>query len=253
MSKIIFITGATSGIGKAAARKFAASGYDLIITGRRKERLEELQKEITSHYNTAVICLCYDIRNHQAGIDAINSLPDEWKNIHILLNNAGLAAGRDYFDEASFEDWETMIDTNIKGLLYTTRAIIPFMIKEGKGHIINIGSTAGKEAYEKGNVYCATKFAVNALSQSMRIDLLKHGIKSTVINPGAVLTEFSMVRLKGNQELADKVYEGYQPLSPEDVAETIYFVASQPPHVCLNEIVMTSTAQANSFYLHKKA
>jgi NADP-dependent 3-hydroxy acid dehydrogenase YdfG len=195
--------------------------------------------------------LCYDVRDKEAGNIAIHSLPPEWQSIDVLLNNAGLAAGRDFFDEASMEDWETMIDTNIKGLLYTTRALLPMLKKAANPHIINIGSTAGKEAYEKGNVYCATKFAVNALSQSMRIELLKHKIKSTVINPGAVLTEFSMVRLKGDQALADKVYEGYKPLSPEDVAETIYFVAAQPAHVCLNEIVMTSTAQANSFYLYK--
>lgn len=255
MKLIAFITGATSGFGMAMAKKFASHGYDLIITGRRSERLSALQKEICSKYNSAVLPLCFDVQKKEEVNQAIGSLSGEWKNTSVLINNAGLAAGRDYFDEASMDDWETMIDTNVKGVLYVTRALLPGLIeraKSGKGaHIINIGSTAGKEVYEKGNTYCASKFAVNALSQSMRIDLLRHGIKVTVINPGAAETEFSMVRFKGDSQQAAKVYEGYQPLSAEDVAEVSYFCTTLPPHVCINDLVLTSTAQANSFYLHK--
>lgn len=256
MSKIILITGATSGFGKAMAFRFASAGYDLIITGRRNDRLELLQKEISTKFNNAVYALCYDVRDREASFTAINSLPEEWRKINVLINNAGLAAGRDYFDEASLDDWDNMIDTNVKGLLYTTKAVLPFMMATtaagaGGGHIINIGSTAGKEVYEKGNTYCATKHAVNALSQSMRIDLLRHQIKVTAIHPGAAETEFSLVRLKGDTSLAAKVYEGYKPLSAEDVAEVAFYCTSLPPHVCINDLVLTSTAQANSYYLNK--
>lgn len=252
MARIVMITGATSGFGKAMAFRFAMAGYDLIITGRRNDRLESLQKEISAKFNNAVYVLCYDVRNREASFAAVNSLPEEWRKISILINNAGLAAGRDYFEEASLDDWDTMIDTNIKGLLYTTKAVLPYMIAAGAGgHIINIGSTAGKEVYEKGNTYCATKHAVNALSQSMRIDLLRHQIKVTAIHPGAAETEFSLVRLKGDTALAAKVYEGYTPLSAEDVAEVAYYCTSLPAHVCINDLVLTSTAQANSYYLYK--
>ncbi len=254
MKKIAFITGATSGFGMAMARKFAANGYDLILTGRRNDRLVALQQEICGKFNSAVLPLCFDVQKKQEVNDAIATLSGEWKNIQVLINNAGLAAGRDYFDEASMDDWETMIDTNVKGVLYVTRALLPLLIeqaKSGGAHIINIGSTAGKEVYEKGNTYCASKFAVNALSQSMRIDLLRHGIKVTVINPGAAETEFSMVRFKGDSAQAAKVYEGYRPLVAEDVAEVTYYCTTLPAHVCINDLVITSTAQANSFYLHK--
>lgn len=252
MAKIIMITGATSGFGKAMAFRFATAGYDLILTGRRNDRLESLQKELSAKFNNAVYILCYDVRDREASFAAVNSLPEEWRKINVLINNAGLAAGRDYFEEASLDDWDTMIDTNIKGLLYTTKAVLPFMIAAGGGgHIINIGSTAGKEVYEKGNTYCATKHAVNALSQSMRIDLLRHQIKVTAIHPGAAETEFSLVRLKGDSALAAKVYEGYTPLSAEDVAEVAFYCTSLPAHVCINDLVLTSTAQANSYYLYK--
>ena len=252
MASIVFITGATSGFGKAMAVKFASQGYDLIITGRRKDRLDKLQQDLCSHYNTAVLPLCFDIQNRKEVTDTINSLSDQWKQVSILINNAGLAAGRDYFEDASLDDWDTMIDTNVKGLLYVTKAIVPFMIEQGKGgHIINIGSTAGKEVYEKGNTYCASKFAVNALSQAMRIDLLRHKIKVTAIHPGAADTEFSLVRFKGDSIQASKVYESYQPLSAEDVAGVVYYCSSLPPHVCINDLVLTCTAQANSFYLYK--
>lgn len=252
MASIVFITGATSGFGKAMAVKFASHGYDLIITGRRRDRLNTLQQELCSHYNTAVLPLCFDIQNRKEVTDTINGLSDQWKQVNILINNAGLAAGRDYFDEASLDDWDAMIDTNVKGLLYVTKAIVSFMIDRGTGgHIINIGSTAGKEVYEKGNTYCASKFAVNALSQAMRIDLLRHKIKVTAIHPGAADTEFSLVRFKGDSVQASKVYEGYQPLSAEDVAGVVYYCSNLPPHVCINDLVLTCTAQANSFYLFK--
>lgn len=251
MSNIILITGATSGFGKATAEIFASHGYELIITGRRKDRLEEIKKNIEQGFKTKVLALEFDVQNKKAVFDAIETLPDEWKNIDVLINNAGLALGRDFFEEADLDDWETMIGTNVNGLLYVSKAVLPLMIKNKKGHIINLGSTAGKEVYEKGNVYCATKFAVDAISQAMRIDLLRHKIKVTSINPGAADTEFSKVRFKGNEQQATKIYEGYTPLSAEDVAGVIYYCASLPPHVCINDLTLTSLAQANSFYLHK--
>lgn len=252
MSSIVFITGATSGFGKAMAIKYASQGYDLIITGRRKERLTELQQELCSRYNTAVLPLCFDVQNRNQVFTSISTLSDQWKKISILINNAGLAAGRDYFEEASVDDWDTMIDTNVKGLLYVTKAVLPLMIEyKISGHIINIGSTAAKEVYEKGNVYCASKFAVDALSQAMRIDLLRHKIKVTAIHPGAAETEFSMIRFKGDASQASKVYEGYQPLRAEDIAEVVYYCTSLPAHVCINDLVITCTAQANSLYLAK--
>ena len=218
MASKVLITGASSGFGKAMAIKYASKGFDIIITGRRKERLAELQKYLSGKYNTAVLPLCFDVQNKNEVFESISSLKDDWRNIDVLINNAGLAAGRDYFDEASIEDWDTMIDTNVKGLLYVTKALLPLFIerfnRDGKSaHIVNIGSTAGKEVYEKGNTYCATKFAVNALSQSMRIDLLRYKIKVTAIHPGAAETEFSLVRFKGDKDQAAKIYEGYQPLS----------------------------------------
>lgn len=251
MSKIALVTGATSGFGKATAEIFASNKYNVIITGRRKERLDELKKELEEKRGVKVYPLCFDVRNREEAFASINSLPQEWKAIDVLVNNAGLAAGRDYFDEASMDDWENMLDTNVKGLLYVSKAVLPFMTERKKGHIINLGSTAAKEVYEKGNVYCATKHAVDAISQSMRIDLLKHKIKVTAIHPGAAETEFSMVRFKGDKTQADKIYEGYQPLSAEDVANVIYYTASLPEHVCINDLVLTCLAQANSFYTHK--
>jgi NADP-dependent 3-hydroxy acid dehydrogenase YdfG len=251
MSNIILITGATSGFGKATAEVFALHGHDLIITGRRKDRLEEIKKNIEQRFQTKVLALEFDVQNKKAVFNTIENLPDEWKNIDVLINNAGLALGRDFFEEADLDDWETMIGTNVNGLLYVSKAVLPFMIKNKKGHIINLGSTAGKEVYEKGNVYCASKFAVDAISQAMRIDLLRHKIKVTSINPGAADTEFSKVRFKGNEPQAAKIYEGYTPLSAEDVAGVIYYCASLPPYVCINDLTLTSLAQANSFYLYK--
>jgi NADP-dependent 3-hydroxy acid dehydrogenase YdfG len=252
MNRKVLITGATSGFGRAMAHVFASHGDDCIITGRRGERLDEIQRELEQKYNVAILTLCFDVRDKAAVDQAIGNLPDDWKDIDILINNAGLAAGRDYFDEASMEDWETMIDTNIKGVLYVTKAVVGGMRAKGRGQIINIGSTAAKEVYEKGNVYCATKSAVDALSQSMRIDLLRHGIKVTAIHPGAAETEFSMVRFKGDEAMAKSVYQGFKPLVGEDIAEVAYYCTTLPEHVCINDLVLTSTAQANSFYFNRK-
>ncbi|MBC7904362.1 MAG: SDR family NAD(P)-dependent oxidoreductase [Gemmatimonadaceae bacterium] len=252
MNRIVLITGATSGFGKATAIKFASEGFNCIITGRREERLKQLSEELSSRYSVDILPLSFDIRDRKAVQTAIESIPAQWQSINILINNAGLAAGRDYFEEASLDDWDNMIDTNVKGLLYISKLILPFLIAGKNGHIINIGSTAGKEVYEKGNVYCASKHAVDAITKSMRIDLLRHGIKVTGIHPGAAETEFSMVRLKGNEEAAKKVYEGYQALRAEDLADIIYYTTTLPAHVCLNDIVVTCTAQANSFYLNRK-
>lgn len=249
---IALITGATSGFGKAIAIKFAANQYNLIITGRRAERLQALKDTLTTTYGIEVMALCFDVRSRSACFKAIEQLPASWKAIDVLVNNAGLALGRDYFDDAVLDDWDTMIDTNVKGLLYISKAVIPHMIERRQGHIINIGSTAGKEVYERGNTYCATKHAVNAISQGMRIDLLRHRIKVTAIHPGAADTEFSNVRFKGDETQARKVYEGYEPLTAEDVAEVVYYTTTLPPHVCINDLVMTCTAQANSMYLYKE-
>ncbi|MDR3712918.1 MAG: SDR family NAD(P)-dependent oxidoreductase [Puia sp.] len=265
MNKIVFITGASSGFGEACARKFAAAGgYHIIITGRRKERLEKLKSELEQAARPAtppppgaepvrVMPLEFDVQDREAVFSAVSNLPEAWKKIELLVNNAGLALGRDFFQDAVLDDWETMIDTNVKGLLYVSKAVLPLLIAQKKGHIINIGSTAGKEVYEKGNVYCATKHAVDAISKAMRIDLLSEGIKVTAIHPGAADTEFSRVRFKGDEQQAEKVYEGYTPLSAEDVAEVVYYCASLPSHVCINDLTLTCTAQANSFYLYKKA
>jgi 3-hydroxy acid dehydrogenase / malonic semialdehyde reductase len=248
MNKIVLITGATSGIGLACAHTFAAAGYDVIGTGRRAERLAALKDTLESTHSVRFLPLAFDVRERQVVFDSIGSLPSDWQAVDILINNAGLALGRDYFEEASMEDWETMIDTNIKGLLYVSRAVLPYMTARGTGHIINLGSTAGKEVYEKGNVYCATKFSVGAISQAMRIDLLRHGIKVTCIHPGAVETEFSLVRFKGDAGTAGQVYSGIQPLTGEDVAGVIYYTTTLPAHVCVNELVLTCTQQANSMY-----
>lgn len=208
--------------------------------------------ELNTEYGVEVFILNFDVRDKHEVSRSVNSLPDNWKNIDILVNNAGLAAGLDLIQEGSIDDWDQMIDTNVKGLLYVTRAIVSLMIKNQKGHILNVGSTAAKYVYEKGNVYCATKFAVDALSQAMRIDLLRDHIKVTAVHPGAAETEFSTVRLKGDQEKAKAVYKGYQPLHAEDIADAVYYCATCPPHVCISEMVITPTAQANPFYIDRK-
>jgi NADP-dependent 3-hydroxy acid dehydrogenase YdfG len=246
MNKIALITGATSGIGKASAIKFAQNGYNLILTGRRKERLENLSKELSEMFNVEVLTLDFDIRDKKVVESNIQSLTESWKKIDVLVNNAGLAAGLNTFQDGSFDDWETMIDTNLKGLLYISKFVSNLMIKNGKGHIINIGSIAGKEVYPNGNVYCATKHAVDAITKAMRIDMVGHGIKVTQIAPGAVETEFSLVRLKGDAEKAANVYKGFEPLHPEDIAETVYYVTTLPPHVNINDLLIMPTAQANA-------
>ena len=249
--KIVFITGATSGIGKACAEMFAANNYNVIITGRREELLKKLAIRLKQKYNSDVLCLNFDVRKLAQVKKSITSLDDKWKEVDILINNAGLAAGLDPINKGSIDDWEDMIDTNVKGLLYVSKYIMPVMIARKSGHIINIGSIAGKETYANGNVYCASKYAVDSLTNGMRIDLLKYGIKVTVVHPGAVETEFSLVRLKGDKQAADNVYKGFKPLTGEDVAEVVYYVSSLPEHVNINEVVVTPTAQANTVHTHK--
>jgi len=251
MKKVVFITGATSGFGEACAYKFAQNNYELILNGRRKDRLENLKKKLEDQFGISCFLLPFDVRDQKAVFDSVNSLPKEWRSIDILINNAGLALGRDLFAEASLTDWNIMVDTNLKGLLYVSKAVVPFMIERKQGHIINLGSIAGKEAYERGNVYCATKAAVDSISKGMRMDLLSYHIKVTAIHPGAAETEFSIIRFKGAEEAAKKVYEGYHPLSAGDVADIIFYTASLPAHVCINDLVVTCTQQANSFLLDK--
>jgi 3-hydroxy acid dehydrogenase / malonic semialdehyde reductase len=243
---IAFITGASAGFGKATAELFAQNGWDVVITGRRKTRLELLERQLKEKYNVDVLALTFDIRNHDEVKKAVDSLPEKWKNIDLLVNNAGLAAGLGPIQEGLLSDWEEMIDTNVKGLLYMTRNIAPLMVANKKGHIVNIGSIAGKEVYANGNVYCGTKHAVDALTKAMRIDLVQHGIKVTQIAPGMAETEFSIVRFKGDDEKAKSVYKGLTPLSAQDIAETIWWVANRPPHVNINDLVIMPTAQANS-------
>lgn len=242
----VFITGATSGIGKQTALEFAKNGYNIIITGRRQERLTELKQFIESNYTVLVLDLCFDVTNEHEVKTAIESLNSEFKNIDILVNNAGLAAGLNSIQDGNINHWEQMINTNIKGLLYVTKYISNKMIANKKGHIINIGSIAGKEVYANGNVYCATKHAVDALNKGMRIDLLPHGIKVSSINPGMVETEFSIVRFDGDEERAKKVYENIVPLKPEDIAETIYWMATRPAHVNINDLIIMPTIQASA-------
>jgi NADP-dependent 3-hydroxy acid dehydrogenase YdfG len=252
MNQIALITGATSGIGKATAIKAAEAGFDVIITGRRADRLTELAQQIKEK-GVDVLPLHFDVRQQTEVQQAIDSLEGKWRNIAVLVNNAGLAVGVNPIQEGVLDDWERMIDTNIKGLLYITRAVSPLMIANQSGHIINLGSIAGKEVYPGGNVYCATKHAVDALSKAMRIDMLKHNIKVTNIAPGIVETEFSLVRYKGNEEAAKNVYQGLTPLTNEDIADVILFAITRPAHVCLNDIVIMPTAQASSREVNRKA
>jgi len=247
MTRTILVTGATSGFGKAIATLFAKNGYNVVITGRRKERLEALQAELIQAH-VVVTALCFDVRDKDAVSRAVKELSERVSHIDILVNNAGLASGLAPIDEGALSDWDVMIDTNVKGLLYVTREVLPLLKKAPAPHIFNIGSTAGKTAYKNGNVYCATKFAVDALSQSMRIDLLPYGIKVTSVNPGMADTEFSVVRFKGDEERARKVYEGFQPLKAEDIADVIFYCAGLPPHVCINDLTLTCLNQANAIF-----
>ena len=246
MKPIVLITGATSGIGEATALLLAKNNYDVIITGRRKEKLLLLKEKITAETNSNVFTLNFDIRSLRENEAAINSLPEEWQNIDVLVNNAGLAAGFSLIQEGVIDDWERMIDTNIKGLLYITRLIAPKMIERGSGHIINISSVAGKETYPLGNVYCATKHAVQSVTKGMRIDLLKHGIKVSSVCPGAVDTEFSLVRFSGDKDRAKQVYKGFTPLNSQDIAETILFIVTRPKHVNIDDVLIMPTDQAFS-------
>ncbi len=252
MNKIALITGVTSGIGKASADIFAENNYNLIVTGRRHERLREIKNELEKQFGIEVFALCFDVRNNDEVIENINSLPEEWRNIDVLINNAGLAVGLNHIQDGVIDDWERMIDTNIKGLLYVTRAVAPFMVARNSGHIVNICSVAGKEVYENGNVYCATKHAVDALSKAMRVDMLKHNIKVTNICPGAVETEFSIVRFKGDTERAAGTYRGMEPLVAKDVAQCIYFAVSLPYRICINDMLIMPTAQADSRTFNRK-
>jgi 3-hydroxy acid dehydrogenase / malonic semialdehyde reductase len=251
MMKTILITGATAGIGKATAFRFAEDKYKLILTGRRADLLKTIATELEKKFNAAVYPLSFDTRKKADVEKSLDNLPGEWKKIDILVNNAGLAAGLDPVNSASTDDWDTMIDTNIKGLLYVSRKIIPWMIGQGSGHIFNIGSIAGKEVYPKGSVYAATKHAVDALTKGMRLDLLPFGIKVTQICPGAVETEFSKVRFKGDAERASLVYKGYEPLQGMDIAEIIHFISTLPARVNVNDIVVMPQAQANVTTFHK--
>ncbi len=251
MNKTILITGATAGFGRAAAKKFAANGDNIIITGRRKERLSLLENELAA-FHVNVLSLNFDVRNRIEVQNAINSLPEEWKKIDVLVNNAGLASGLSHIETGDLDDWDKMIDTNVKGLLYVTRAVSPLMVARKKGHIINLGSIAGKEVYENGNVYCASKFAVDALSQAMRIDLLKHNIKVTNIAPGLAETEFALVRFHGDEEKARAVYRGIDALTADDIADVIFYCTTLPEHVCINELVITPTAQANVMHVVRR-
>lgn len=252
MEKNILITGASSGFGLATARKFAKNGWNIIFCGRREQRIRELEEELKSLSNIKFLGLVLDVRNRNDVESTIARLPRAFSTLDVLINNAGLAAGLDLFDEAELDDWEQMIDTNIKGLLYMSRTCLPLLKQSNAPHIINIGSTAAKNIYERGNVYCASKAAVDALSQSMRIDLLKHQIKVTAIHPGAAETEFSTVRFKGDNNKASAVYKGFTPLKAEDIADIIYYCATLPKHVCINDLVVTPTMQANAHYIHKK-
>jgi 3-hydroxy acid dehydrogenase/malonic semialdehyde reductase len=251
MSKIALITGATSGIGKACAHLFAAQGYQLILLARREALLTEVAKHLEDKYAIEVKRITADVRDQEDLSYRLETLPASWKKVNVLINNAGLSQGLDPIDKGSTQDWDTMIDTNIKGLLYITRIVSPWMVAQKSGHIINIGSIAGLEVYPNGNVYCATKHAVDALNQGMRIDLLPHGVKVTAINPGLVETEFSKVRFKGDEGRAKKVYDGLEPLLANDIAEAIWFAISRPAHVNINDMLIMPAAQATATIIER--
>lgn len=243
---IALITGATAGIGKSTAYKLAENNYNLILTGRRKDRLDTIKQDLQKHFSVKVLSLAFDIRDKNQCHQHLDTIPEEWKQVDILINNAGLAQGLATIDAGLEEDWDTMIDTNIKGLLYVTKIVSNWMIQRKKGHIVNVGSIAGKEVYPNGNVYCATKHAVDALNKAMRMELLPHNIKVSAVHPGLVETEFSLVRFKGNVERAKQTYQGLQPLTPNDIAETIWWMISRPTHVNINEIIIVPSVQANT-------
>ncbi|MCD6347891.1 MAG: SDR family oxidoreductase [Bacteroidales bacterium] len=251
-NKTICITGATAGIGEATARLLAQNGHRLILIGRRADRLEKMKADLIKTNNIDCLTISLDVRDRTSVSKLIGELPSEWADIDILINNAGLAAGLDPVYLASFDDWDQMIDTNVKGLLYMTRLLTPGMVSRGRGHIVNIGSIAGKEVYPNASVYCATKHAVDAINKGMRIDLVPFGIRVTAINPGAVETEFSVVRFKGDREKADKVYKGFTPLTGHDIAEAVLFVIDRPEHVNINDLIIMPTAQASASQIHRE-
>lgn len=246
MKKTVIITGASSGIGQSCAERFAKEQWQLVLTARRYDRLEILKQKLEKEYLVKVLILNQDVRNENSGKELVEFLKKNEIHPYLLINNAGLAVGLNTIQEGVVDDWERMIDTNIKGLLYITRAVAPYMIEQGFGHIINLGSIAGKEVYGNGNVYCATKHAVDALTKAMRIDLLPYGIRVSQIAPGAVETEFSIVRFKGDEQRAQKVYQGLKPLTGEDIADAAWYIANTPAHVCINDLTIMPTAQANS-------
>jgi NADP-dependent 3-hydroxy acid dehydrogenase YdfG len=250
--KTVLITGASAGIGKAAAYAFAKEGCNLIVTGRRENILASLKQQLENEFNIKVLPLIFDVSDFESCNRAVNSLPDEFKKIDILINNAGLAKGMAKLHEVDIEKIEKVIDTNIKGLLYMTRLIVPMMVKNNEGHIINLGSTAGHETYAGGNVYCATKHAVRALTDGLRIDLIDTPLRVSEISPGAVETEFSVVRFDGDTEKAKNVYKGFTPLRPEDIADLIVFAATRPPHVQISELIVMPVSQATGSMIYKK-
>jgi len=252
MSKIALITGATSGIGEACAHIFAQNGYNLILVARREERLEKISHHLEDKYAISIKQIIADVRDKSTVTESFEALPSAWKNVDVLVNNAGLSQGLEPIDKGNTDDWDTMIDTNVKGLLYVTKVVSNWMIPNKTGHIVNIGSIAGLEVYPNGNVYCASKHAVDALTKAMRIDLLQHEIKVTSINPGAVETEFSLVRFKGDEDRAKKVYENFEPLIANDIADAIWYVVSRPKHVNINDMLIMPTAQATGTIINRK-
>lgn len=251
MSKIALITGATSGIGEACAHIFAQNGYNLILVARRADRLEKTAHYLETKYAVAIKQVLADVREKESLSAALEALPEDWKKVNVLINNAGLSRGLEPIHQGNTDDWDAMIDTNVKGLLYVTKIVSNWMIPNKSGHIVNIGSIAGKEVYPNGNVYCASKHAVDALNKAMRIDLLQHGIKVTAINPGSVETEFSIIRFKGDEERAKKVYEGFEPLIAEDIADAIWYVVSRPKHVNINDMLIMPAAQATGTLINR--
>ncbi|WP_316764841.1 SDR family NAD(P)-dependent oxidoreductase [Pedobacter aquatilis] len=251
MSKIALITGATSGIGEASAHIFAQNGYNLVLVARRADRLEKTAHHLEAKYGIAIKQVLADVKEKESLSAALEALPEDWKKVNVLINNAGLSRGLEPINQGDTDDWDAMIDTNVKGLLYVTKIVSNWMIPGKSGHIVNIGSIAGKEVYPNGNVYCASKHAVDALNKAMRIDLLQHGIKVTAINPGSVETEFSIVRFKGDEDRAKKVYEGFEPLIADDIADAIWYVVSRPKHVNINDMIIMPSAQATGAIINR--
>jgi 3-hydroxy acid dehydrogenase/malonic semialdehyde reductase len=251
--RVVFITGASSGIGRSCARAFALQDAKLLLAARRRAQLDALAGELSEKYRSEVHVLALDVRDQPAVARTVKDLPAEWAPIEVLVNNAGLSRGLDKLQEGRLEDWEEMIDTNIKGLLYVSRSVIPGLVERGRGHIINIGSIAGHEVYPGGNVYCATKFAVRALSKGLRLDLSGTPVRVSEVAPGLVETEFSIVRYRGDKDKAQKTYQGMTPLTPEDIADAVVYCATRPPHVNISEMIVMPTAQAATFLVHRKS